>query len=993
MNIKAKVILASLLLSFLDSHNCLPESYTQRRVRIDSRGRFFNLTNEELAQPTAAKIIRWLHPLPKAQERWELLEEAGWNVAKIPLEKVFLDTFTDLGTSVFTEEQWAALHLGDEAYSGSSSFLKLVQAVNEVFGRVLDETSLVTVGSGLEAVKVISRYFLRANKKLVLGNLASRAMRLHIKENGGVYKELVNARAFDLSDTSVFKGNVDLEKLKQVLSDPELRSQIAFINLNTSSDMSAGQPISLGNIKAVANLAAQYHIPVVLDASRIRENAYLIKKFEAGNNERSLESIIKEIALYAKVLTFSARANLANEGGFIAAQQREFGRRLAEFAATYTGLPSTGGMARRDMEVIATGLKEVLNENFARHHYAQTRYLAKRLHEMGVPIAYPPSGHAVFVDATKFNLREEEFPAETVAALIYLISGVRTAPGVLPYALEENEHKNIPYLNTIRVSVPFGVYTKNQLDYIAATISWLYQNRHLIKHGLAITEPTDFEQFLLQHASFEPLDQFDYQELLQRSEVDNLIEMNILKVEPYSIDTVDVLPKTGVIPRKHLMREVGFNPWWLPSEQIDWYLLTDSGTGAKSRMQWLAMMGAEEGPNNPEAKLLQKAIGDVYGYDVAFFSKEGRGAEFILAQSARGAGRIEGDVILGNMFYPTVRMHQRIAGAEDSIQIVLPSFSDPSSDEVFKGNVDIEGLRNLIKQRIAQFGSPKIAYLSIEVNGSQPISMENLKAVRELTLDYNIPLFIDATRAIEGAYAIKKYEDGYHNKTSAQILKEIVKLSDGATVSSRKDNRVNIGGFLAFMRNKRTEKFIREAQRLAQIHAGFFLDGSMSARNLAAFRVGVYEMTNEEYVKQRFEQVRKLGEILEARGVPIQYPPGGSAIYLNASEFAKHLPKEQFRAWSTLAALFIYTGIAASEIGAIAAGKDTQGNIVFPETEWVRLILPRLVFTDAQIEYLADLITDFWERRTELIKGLTLEYYPQESESLPAFFVRFREAN
>jgi tyrosine phenol-lyase len=451
--------------------------------------------------------------------------------------------------------------------------------------------------------------------------------------------------------------------------------------------------------------------------------------------------------------------------------------------------------------------------------------------------------------------------------------------------------------------------------------------------------------------------------------------------EPYKIKMVEPIKMTTPAEREAAIAEAGFNTFLLRSEDVYIDLLTDSGTSAMSDAQWGAMMmGDEAYAGSRSFYRLVDAVTDVYGYEELIPTHQGRGAEHILSQILIKPG----DVIPGNMYFTTTRFHQEYAGGEFA-DVIVEDAHLPASTYPFKGNVDIDKLTALIDE----VGADKIPYISVETNvnmaGGQPISMQNLRDTYQLCRQHGILVMLDATRAVENAYFIKVREPGYESVGIAEILREICSYSDGATVSSKKDNLVNIGGFLAL----RDPELARKARSLVVAFEGLHTYGGMSGRDMEALATGIREMVaTDDHVRARIGQVEYLGNRILKMGVPIVQPIGGHGVFIDASIVLLHLDQELFPAQALTAAIYRDSGVRGMERGIVSAGRDpVTGKNRRPKLELVRLTLPRRVYTQAHMDVVAESVGAVYENRDD-IRGLQFTYEP---EDLRFFQARFEE--
>lgn len=449
--------------------------------------------------------------------------------------------------------------------------------------------------------------------------------------------------------------------------------------------------------------------------------------------------------------------------------------------------------------------------------------------------------------------------------------------------------------------------------------------------------------------------------------------------EPYKIKVVEPIRMTTREERVIAAREAGYNTFLLRSDDVYIDLLTDSGTSAMSDNQWAGMMiGDEAYAGSRSFYNLVSAVQDIYGYEELVPTHQGRGAEHILSQILIKPG----DYVPGNMYFTTTRFHQEYAGGT-FVDVIIDEAHDPGSLHPFKGNIDLAKLRNLIDE----VGAHKIPYISVETNvnmaGGQPMSMENLRATHDLCHANGILVMLDATRAVENAWFIKQREAGYHDKSVAEIMREICSYSDGATVSSKKDNLVNIGGFLAL----RDPELAKQARAMLVAFEGLHTYGGMSGRDMEALARGIREMVEtDDHVQARVGQVEYLGDALIKAGVPIIRPVGGHGVFLDAKAILPHLPHNQFPAQALVAALYVESGVRGMERGVVSAGRDKKtGDHHYPKLELVRLAIPRRVYTQAHMDVTAESVIELLDH-PESVSGLQFTYEP---ESLRFFQARF----
>jgi len=448
--------------------------------------------------------------------------------------------------------------------------------------------------------------------------------------------------------------------------------------------------------------------------------------------------------------------------------------------------------------------------------------------------------------------------------------------------------------------------------------------------------------------------------------------------EPYKIKMVELLRITTREEREQAIREAGYNTFLIRSRDVYIDLLTDSGTAAMSDRQWAGlMMGDEAYAGSDNFYHLQDAVREYYGYKHLIPTHQGRGAEHLMSRIMIKPG----DFVPGNMYFTTTRLHQELAGG-NFVDVIIDEAHDPDSRHAFKGNVDLDKLDRLVQE----VGADRVPYISLEGNvnmaGGQPFSMKNLHELHDYCRKHDIPIMLDAKRTIENAWFIQEREEGYADKSLRVILREICDLTDGCTMSAKKDLLVNIGGFFAC---NDTELFIK-AQNMVVVYEGLHTYGGLAGRDMEAMALGMREAVMEEHQSARIGQVRYLGNKLRDAGVPIVNPIGSHAIFLNAREFLPHVDQDDYPAQALAAELYLEAGIRTMERGNVSAGRDPEtGRNRRPALELVRLTLPRRVYTQAHLDVVAESVIDLYARR-ESIHGLKMTYEP---EYLRFFQARF----
>ena len=438
--------------------------------------------------------------------------------------------------------------------------------------------------------------------------------------------------------------------------------------------------------------------------------------------------------------------------------------------------------------------------------------------------------------------------------------------------------------------------------------------------------------------------------------------------EPYKIKMVELLKMTSAAQRKKSMREAGYNTFLLKSADVYIDLLTDSGTSAMSDRQWAGMMlGDEAYAGSRNFYHLEEVVKDIYGYKYLIPTHQGRGAENILSKILIK----KGDIIPGNMYFTTTRLHQELAGGKFE-DIIIDEAHDPENEFPFKGNVDLNKLEKLIKKN----GANNIPYVSmatsVNMAGGQPISMKNLKELRALTKKHGIRVIHDMTRVAENAYFIQQREKGYQSKTIKQIVKEICSYTDGATMSAKKDALVNIGGFLAI----NDWDVFEEARNMVVVYEGLHTYGGLAGRDMEAMAIGIGESVSDDHIRARVGQVIYLGEKMMSYDVPIVKPIGGHGIFVDAKKFLPHIKQEQFPAQTLAAEIYLDSGVRTMERGVVSAGRKTNGENYYPKLELVRFTIPRRVYTQAHMDVIAESAARVYERRNK-VTGMKMVYEPK----------------
>ena len=450
--------------------------------------------------------------------------------------------------------------------------------------------------------------------------------------------------------------------------------------------------------------------------------------------------------------------------------------------------------------------------------------------------------------------------------------------------------------------------------------------------------------------------------------------------EPYKIKAVELIKMTTREQREQAIQEAGFNTFLLRSEDVYIDLLTDSGCGAMSDRQWAGiMLGDEAYAGSRNFYHMRDTVEEYYSYKYTVPTHQGRGAEHILSQMLITSG----DYIPGNMYFTTTRYHQELAGGT-FVDVIIDEAHDAESEHPFKGNVDIAKLDALVDE----VGAEHIPYICIatcvNMAGGQPLSLDNLRQVRAWCDEHGVLLVHDMTRVAENAYFIQRREPEYKDKSIREIVYEICALTDIATMSSKKDAMVNIGGFLAM----NDEKLYEKACALVVVYEGLHTYGGMAGRDMEALAIGITESVDDDHIRARVGQVEYLGAAIQRAGVPVVTPIGGHAVFLDARRLLPHLSQEQLPAQALAAALYRESGVRSMERGVVSAGRDKNtGKNYMPKLELVRLTIPRRVYTQAHMDVTAESVIAIAEKADQ-IRGLRFAYEP---EMLRFFQARFEE--
>ncbi len=450
-------------------------------------------------------------------------------------------------------------------------------------------------------------------------------------------------------------------------------------------------------------------------------------------------------------------------------------------------------------------------------------------------------------------------------------------------------------------------------------------------------------------------------------------------IEPFRIKSVEPIYFNTKEERMQILEKAFFNLFHIHSKDVLIDLLTDSGTSAMSSNQWAGIMqGDESYAGSPSFFRFEKTIQDITGMPLVIPTHQGRAAEKILFSVLGGKGKY----FVSNTLFDTTRANIEVTGAE-GVDLLCAEGKLPSVPAPFKGNMDTEALKEFIAEKGAENIPLCILTVTNNSGGGQPVSMENIRTVKNICKENKIPLFIDACRFAENSWFIKQREEGYADKTVKEIAHELFSYAEGCTMSAKKDAFANIGGFLAM----HDEELALQCRNLLIITEGFPTYGGLAGRDLEAIAIGLEEVLDENYLQYRIRSIEYLTAKLIEAGVPVMQPAGGHAVYLDAKEMLPHIPPSQYPAQALAGALYLEGGIRSVEIGSLMFGKyDENKNLIPSRMELVRLAIPRRVYTQSHIDYVAEVIIEVYKNKAN-IKGLQIT---EEAPTLRHFTAKLK---
>ncbi len=441
-------------------------------------------------EPFKIKMVEPIYRTTR-EERERILREAGYNLFNVKSRYITVDLLTDSGTGSMSQFQWSAMMQGDESYAGASSFERFETAVRKFTGKRF----VIPTHQGRAAEKIIAHVLLDGpEEKIAISNTFFDTTRANFQYSGAKLYDLPSPESRDIFSDKKFKGNIDIQKLEEILKKEG--NKVRLITMTLTNNTAGGQPVSVSNLKRVREIADKYGVLLHIDACRVSENSYFVKKYEPGFENREIADIVRETLSFADIITMSAKKDgLVNIGGFIATDNENLAMKFKEMLILWEGFPTYGGLAGRDLEAIAVGLMESLDENYLEYRIGQVRYLGERFKNIGIPVMWPTGGHAVYVEASRFlpHIKKENFPGQALVVALYLEGGIRTAEiGSLMFGADkEVEHE------FVRFAIPRRVYTQSHLDYVVSVMEKLSDTKAHIK-GLEIEyEPPFLRHFLV----------------------------------------------------------------------------------------------------------------------------------------------------------------------------------------------------------------------------------------------------------------------------------------------------------------------------------------------------------------------------------------------------------------------------------------------------------------------------------------------------------------
>ncbi len=453
-----------------------------------------------IIEPFRIKVVEPIKMTTKA-EREQYIREAKYNPFMLRAEDVLIDLLTDSGTGAMSSSQWAGIMLGDESYAGARSFYNFESAVKEIFGHQF----VIPAHQGRAAERLLCHAVIEPGQ-IIPGNTHFDTTEANIETSGAQPLNIPTPELYDIESDYPFKGNIDLNRLEDTLKKYG-KKKIPFVLITITNNSGGGQPVSMANIKGASKLCRKYGVPLLIDAARFAENAYFIKLREEGYSDKSPKEIAKELFSYTDGALMSMKKDaFGNIGGVISINNREWAEKIRNLSILTEGFPTYGGLAGRDLEALAIGIKEILDENYLHYRIKSTEYLGKALDQKGIPVLKPFGGHAIYLDARKFcpHLSDEQLPGWAISVELYIEGGIRSCEiGNVMFGKKLPDGSwQWPKLDLVRLAIPRRVYTQSHIEYVIEAIELVYQRREKIR-GLRFTHrPKILPHFT---AEFEPL--------------------------------------------------------------------------------------------------------------------------------------------------------------------------------------------------------------------------------------------------------------------------------------------------------------------------------------------------------------------------------------------------------------------------------------------------------------------------------------------------------
>ncbi len=894
------------------------------------------------SEPYKIKEVKKSRAL-KPYERWNVLKSKGFNTFNVRSDHVAFDMVAR-GMSAWSHFQKAALMIGDEAYAGARSFYTLGAAVREILG--LED--IVPTHNRLGAEKLVATTMIAAGQTVLHNRGEASGL---VRAAGGAELDITGPLAATMAPPASFGADLDHDRLATEL-DRLGREGVAYVHVDLCPDGWGGQPVTLANLEGVATRAAAAGVPVVVDIS----DAFTVAHWNraAGMAEGTLPHVVRRLVAQADVVLMDASHDARSDvGGFVWARDPERRDALRNQVVVFEGLHTYGGMTGRAMDVFAVGIRELAGEELTVWHQAQVGELAAMLDADGVPAVRGTRGVVLDVAAMLPQLAPEEHPKFTLAACLYIQGGIRPR-------LEGRweHHAQGPGARWLHLELPRCAYTRNHLREIADVVASVYAARAEIA-GLRLANQPEF----VDEAVFEPVHERLFVAIPRAERSARRL------FEPYKIAIFEPLKVTDRAFRKGAIKEAGYNTFLLRSEDVYIDFLTDSGTSAMSCHQWEGMTDTSDTPyNNRHVEELVETFREVLGFEHIIPTHQGRAAEHIMSQCMIRPGQL----VPGNMYFTTTKLHQEMAGGV-FVDVIVDAAHDPENDFPWKGNIDCDKLA----AEIDRVGAENIAYISheccVNMAGGQPFSMANLKEVSRLCQRHGIPIMFDATRCVENAWMIKMKDPAYADWSVREILREMMSYGDGCTISCKKDFLVNMGGILACNSGELARRF----RRMLRIWEGGVTNGGLDTKDIVALTRGLLDSLEDDYIRMRIEQTQEFGRKLLAAGIPIVVPPGSHAIFIDARRFLPHVDQEEFPAQALAAAIYLETGVRTMERGNVSKGRNpATGENYKPKLELVRCTIPRRVYTSSHIDYVVEGLVRLWQKR-DAISGLRFVYEPK----------------